>query len=99
MTDTAATDLSVRRDEERCRYELVEDGVAVGHTAIRARDGVVVMPHTEITPQRRGQGLGAQLVQGALDDLRRRGAKVVPSCWYVAEFIDGHPEYADLLAH
>jgi predicted GNAT family acetyltransferase len=92
------TDTAVRRDEERCRYEIVEDGVTVGFSAFRGRDGVVVMPHTEIDPFRRGQGLGAQLVQGALDDLRQRGTKVVPSCWYVAEFIDHHPEYADLLA-
>jgi predicted GNAT family acetyltransferase len=92
------TDLTVRRDDELCRYELVEDGVVVGHSAFRGRNGVVVMPHTEIDPRRRGQGLGAKLVQGALDDLRRRGSKVVPSCWYVAEFIDGHPDYADLLS-
>ncbi|MBV9950479.1 MAG: N-acetyltransferase [Acidimicrobiia bacterium] len=92
------TETSVRRDEERCRYELVEDGVVVGHAAFRGLNGVVVMPHTEIDPRRRGTGLGAKLVQGALDDLRQRGSKVVPSCWYVAEFIDGHPDYADLLA-
>jgi predicted N-acetyltransferase YhbS len=49
-------------------------------------------------PARRNQGLGAQLVRGALDDVRRKGAKVVPMCWFVAEFIEEHPEYADLRA-
>jgi predicted GNAT family acetyltransferase len=95
-------DAIVRRDEGRCRYELVEDGAVIGYAAfradLRARDGVVVMPHTVIDAHRRGHGLGARLVQGALDDLRQRGKRVVPSCWYVAEFIDGHPDYADLLA-
>jgi uncharacterized protein len=56
------------------------------------------MPHTVIDPARRRQGLGAELVRGALDDLRRRGHRVVPSCWFVAEFIDDHPDYVDLLA-
>ena len=92
------TDTTVRRDEEGCRYEIVEDGEVVGFSAFRGRDGVVVLPHTEIDPYRRGHGLGAQLVQGALDDLRQRGAQVVPSCWFVAEFIDHHPDYADLVA-
>jgi predicted GNAT family acetyltransferase len=46
----------------------------------------------------RGRGLGSELVRAALDDVRRRGATVVPTCWYVAEFIDAHPEYGDLLA-
>ena len=53
---------------------------------------------TEIVPARRNQGLGHQLVQGALDDVRRKGAKVVPYCWFVAEFIAENPEYADLRA-
>jgi len=44
-----------------------------------------------------GQGLGAVLVRAALDDVRQRGARIVPSCWYVAEFIAEHPEDADLV--
>jgi hypothetical protein len=46
----------------------------------------------------RNRGLGAELVRGALDDVRRNGRTVVPQCWFVAQFIDEHPEYADLLA-
>jgi hypothetical protein len=36
--------------------------------------------------------------QGALDDARRRGWRIVPQCPFVAEFIAEHPEYADLVA-
>jgi predicted GNAT family acetyltransferase len=46
----------------------------------------------------RGQGFGAELVRRALDDVRAGGGSVVAQCWYVAQFIDEHPEYADLLA-
>jgi predicted GNAT family acetyltransferase len=88
----------VHRNEDRSRYELVEDGAVVGYADFRARGSDVVMPHTVIDPGRRGEGLGAELVRGALDDLRERGARVLPACWYVAEFIDGHPDYRDLLA-
>ena len=62
------------------------------------REGTVVLPHTEIDGARRGQGLGAILVQGVLDDVRPSGNKVVPACWYVAQFIDENPSYRDLLA-
>ena len=58
----------------------------------------LAFPHTEIVPARRNQGFGHQLVKGALDDVRRKGAKVVPYCWFVAEFIEENPEYADLRA-
>ena len=57
-----------------------------------------MFPHTEIEPALRGRGYGAVLVQGALDDVRRSGRTVVPRCWYVAQFIEEHAEYGDLLA-
>lgn len=88
----------VTHDADRSRYELELDGRSVGVADYRERDGVRVFTHTEITPRLRGQGLGETLVQAALDDTRASGRTVVPQCWFVAEFIDGHPEYADLLA-
>jgi len=88
----------VRRDDDRSRYELLEDGSVIGYADFRDGEDAVVLPHTVIERSRRGNGLGAELVRGALDDLRRRGQQVVPSCWYVAEFIDDHPDYADLRA-
>jgi predicted GNAT family acetyltransferase len=98
----------VRDNPEKSRYELLEDGRLLGvadyrpmgtaSTADTPGRLVMAFPHTEIVPGRRNQGLGAQLVQGALDDVRRKGAKVVPMCWFVAEFLEEHPEYADLQA-
>jgi predicted GNAT family acetyltransferase len=90
--------LAVRKDEGASRYELVEDGVVVGVAEYRVQGGAVVFHHTVIVPDRRGQGLGAVLVQGALDDARATGSTVVPVCWYVGEFIEAHSGYADLLA-
>ena len=88
----------VRDNPELSRYELLENGKLLGVADYRPKGEVLAFPHTEIVPSRRHQGLGAQLVQGALDDVRRKGAKVVPYCWFVAQFIDEHPEYADLRA-
>jgi predicted GNAT family acetyltransferase len=88
----------VRHDAARSRYELLVDGEVVGVADYRADGDVWTFPHTVIDRARRGQGLGAELVRGALDDVRARGATVVPRCWYVAEFVDEHPEYRDLLA-
>jgi hypothetical protein len=98
----------VRDNPEKSRYELVEDGRLLGVADYRPMGSVLpggtpgptklAFPHTEIVPARRRQGLGAVLVQGALDDVRRKGATVVPMCWFVAEFMEEHPEYADLRA-
>jgi len=88
----------VRRNDGDRRYELLVDGELVGVADYVLHDDAVVMPHTEIVPQRRGRGYGDVLVQGALDDIRAAGRSVVPVCWFVAQYIDLHDEYADLVA-
>jgi len=88
----------VRHDPERARYEILVDGEVVGVADYRLDGATLVFPHTEIDPSMRNRGLGGELVRAALDDVRGRGATVVPRCWFVAQFIDEHPEYADLLA-
>jgi predicted GNAT family acetyltransferase len=91
--------IQVNHNADRSRYELFVDDQLVGIADYRLRgDDSVVFPHTEIVPAMRGQNLGAHLVQAALDDVRPTGRTVIPTCWYVAEFIDEHPEYQDLLA-
>jgi hypothetical protein len=88
----------VTRNDDARRYEIRVDGEQVGIADYVVDGDLVVMPHTVIDPARRGQGLAAVLVAAALDDIRSSGRRVVPSCWYVAEFIDAHPDYADLRA-
>jgi uncharacterized protein len=93
------TDLRVRHHPAASRYELYVDDDLAGIADYReTSDGSLLFPHTEIDPARRGQGLGAVLVEGALDDVRRTGGTVVPQCWYVAQFIRERPEYRDLVA-
>ncbi|MDQ1425717.1 MAG: uncharacterized protein QOD72_3215 [Acidimicrobiaceae bacterium] len=89
----------VRNNRDAHRYELVDgDGHVLGRADYHIEGNVVVVPHTEVRPDLRNNGLGAELVQGVLDDVRAAGALVRPQCWYVAEFLDEHPEYRDLVA-
>ena len=88
----------VRKNEERSRYELVLDERVIGIADYRHVGDKLVFPHTEIERPLRGQGLGDQLIKGVLDDVRRSGRTLVPSCWAVAEYIAEHPEYSDLVA-
>lgn len=90
--------MEFRKNEQLSRYELVDNGAVVGFADYLEQPERVVLPHTVVDPRQRGRGLGADLVRQVLDDVRGSGRRVVPTCWYVAEFIDTHPEYADLLA-
>jgi predicted GNAT family acetyltransferase len=90
----------VRDNEDESRYELLLDGEVVGFADYRPiGDGSrLAFPHTEIVEALRGQGLGDRLIGAALDDVRTTGRMVVPKCRAVADFVDRHPEYADLVA-
>ena len=90
--------VAITNEPDRSRYELRVDGELIGIADYVVRDGRVVFPHTEILPTHRGRGFAALLVRHALDDVRRSGRPVVASCWYVADFINEHPEYRDLVA-
>ena len=89
----------VRRNDDEGQYEIWLDGRSVGFTQFRVRDdGVLVFPHTVIDEGHRGEGLGSQLIGGALDDVRARGERIVATCPAVIAFLGDHPEYTDLQA-
>ncbi|MGA8987972.1 GNAT family N-acetyltransferase [Aeromicrobium sp.] len=80
------------------RYEINVDGALAGFTDALEDDGIVTFPHTVVFDGYEGQGLASVLVSEALDDVRQRNKKIVPECSYVAQFVDEHPDYADLVA-
>jgi uncharacterized protein len=88
-------DLKVSDNPAELRYELHDDGELVGEIRYRRAPGALALVHTEVEPRR--EGLGTELVRGALDDLRARGLKVIPICPFVSAYIRRHPEYADLV--
>jgi len=53
--------------------------------------------HTEIDTSFSGHGVGSALARGALDDVRRQGKLVTARCPFIAAYIRGHREYADLV--
>ncbi|HZB70890.1 MAG TPA: GNAT family N-acetyltransferase [Acidimicrobiales bacterium] len=74
------------------RYERAEPGGG------GSGEPLFVFTHTEVDDAYEGQGVGGTLVRGALDDVRRRGAQVVPLCPFVRSWIERHPDYQDLVA-
>ena len=86
------------RNDDASRYELYVSGELASLADYRRTGETLEMHHTETRDTFRGRGLAAELVRQALDDVRERNLHVVPSCWFVADFIEANPEYADLVA-
>ena len=78
------------------RFELMVDGHLA--TAFYKTDGhVITFIHTEVPPELGGRGVGSKLLQGALDQLRAAGTKVIADCPFAKAWIGKHAEYKDLL--
>jgi uncharacterized protein len=78
------------------RYEIRRDGQTLGFAAYQKANRLIVFTHTEIEPGLEGQGIGGQLVRGALDDVRAKGLPVLPICPFVQQWMSRHPDYLDL---
>ena len=90
-------ELTVTDVPEAGRYEVRDGDRVLGLAAYRREGDRVVFTHTEVDPDAEGGGVGSTLVSGALDDVRARGARVVPLCSFVRGYIERHPDYADLV--
>ena len=89
---------TVHRNDSRQRYEIEVDGKVAGSMVFRQQGDAVDLVHTEVDDAYQGQGLAAQLARFALDEARRSGRKVIPSCAYVAAYLERHPQDQDLVA-
>ncbi|MDT3426734.1 putative GNAT family acetyltransferase [Paenibacillus forsythiae] len=57
----------------------------------------MIVDHTYVSEQLRGQGAGEQLVKAVVDKARSEGLSVIPQCSYAAHQFKKHPEYGDVL--
>lgn len=81
------------------RYTMLVDGELVSIAQYRDHGAVTVLNHTVTIPRFRGRGYADQLITYAVDDIEKTGrGPVSPTCWYVAEWFDRHPERSSLLA-
>ena len=93
MTDAPNNDattsdaVTVTRNDDAGRYEVLVGGELGGFLEFAPAGEVTDLPHTEVDPAFKGQGLGSKLAAGALADLAERGDTVVPSCPFVAHYL------------
>jgi len=87
----------VRDNKSLHRFEL-DVGGQTAFANYRETPQAVIITHTETPRALRGQGIASQLVKGALRMIRADGHKVIAGCGFVVDYLDKHPEYADLVA-
>ena len=63
----------------------------------RLTPDTVIITHTETPRALRGRGIASELVKGALEIIRADGLKVVAGCGFVVDYLQKHPEFADMV--
>jgi predicted GNAT family acetyltransferase len=95
--DIAIDDLNVEHNFDARRFEI-HYGDEMGRLEYHLRGQTIVYTHTVVPLVLEGHGIAGRLAGEALDYARNSGLSVVPLCPYVADYIEKHPEYRDLVA-
>ena len=79
------------------QYEI-EVGCETALIEYIIKDGKIYLTHTEVPTGLQGQGVGNVLVEKVLQRVKQDKHVLVPSCSFVARYIDRHPEWRSLLS-
>ena len=66
-------------------------------TFSRAGENLLIIDHTEVGDQLRGQGVGRQLVYRVVNFAREQGIRILPLCPFAKSVFDKEPEIGDVL--
>ena len=78
------------------RFELSAEG-GLAFANYRLTPSTVIITHTETPRNLRGRGIASELVKGALQLIGADGLKVIAGCGFVVDYLQKHPEFADLV--
>lgn len=93
------TELHFTHASEASRYELRRGDDLVSILDYRDNGRTVALTRAYTNPRFRGHGYAAVVTERAVADIESRGdRRVLPVCWYVADWFAEHPERAGLLA-
>lgn len=88
--------IAIRHEVDARRF-VADVGGQLAYITYRERgERVLELDHTYVPTASRGGGIASQLTAHALDYARGGGYRVIPSCPFVAAYIERHPEYRDL---
>ncbi|HMQ78444.1 MAG TPA: GNAT family N-acetyltransferase [Ignavibacteria bacterium] len=87
----------LKDNQERKQFELVIEG----HTArieYMIMASKIFLTHTEVPSELEGRGIGSIIVELALEEVEKRGLKLIPLCPFVGKYLTRHPEWKRILA-
>ena len=94
------TDLVVNREEQghRGAFFVSKEGRRLGEmTFTRVNPSLVIIDHTEVSDELKGQGAGRQLLDAFVAWARQTNTKLIPVCPYAKSQFHKDPSIRDVL--
>ncbi len=86
-------------NKKKRRYELdLGDDYIAFIDYFVTPEGDIALTHTEVPYEFENKGIGSQLAGKCLEDIKSKGARVIPQCGFVASYIRRHPQWEGLVA-
>lgn len=83
---------------EHNRYLVQFHDGGQGELVYKRHGNVLNLVHSQVPSNRRGEGLGARLMDNALAQIKAESLKVQPICSYTQHYITRHAQWHELLA-
>lgn len=90
--------MEVTHDIKKQKFYMVVDGLE-SHLEYSRMNSVLNLNHTYVPNELRGKGIAGKIVKAALTYAEENNLKIIPSCSYVADYVQRHKEYEFLLAN
>lgn len=68
-------------------------------TFIPSGEDKIIVDHTYVSEQLRGQGIGELLVKRIAEYARQENKKIIPACSFVKKVMAGNEEYKDVVEY
>lgn len=89
--------LEHEENESKGSFYFDNDGVRAAElTYSKAGEERIIIDHTEVSDDHRGEGLGKKLVFAAVEYARENNIKILPLCPYARSVFSRHKEIRDV---
>ena len=89
--------MEILHDIQKQKFYVVVDGLE-SHLEYVKMENVLNLIHTYVPDALRGKGIAGEVLKAALTYAEENELKIIPSCSYVAAYIQRHKEYKNLVA-
>ncbi|MCR2792094.1 N-acetyltransferase [Microbacterium sp. zg.Y625] len=91
-------DLRFENQADASRWALLRGDELLSVLDYRDDGRTIAMTRAYTVPTHRGHGYAGDVVSRAVAEIEARGDRtVIPTCWYVADWFEGHPEHRGIL--